>query len=127
MYWHHVRENSSSPLKKCSHFIFFRFLIKKLSVHYIYYQFIAFTIISLHLLISSFYYQFITISSLHLLSVHCKLSLVHISHCLFNLTSDVILVKEHGCIYGLMNGANSDNDVSIQKMVGRNMVTLTSR
>ncbi len=43
MYWHHVRENSSSPLNFFSHFIFFRFLIKKLSVHYIYYQFIAFT------------------------------------------------------------------------------------
>ena len=30
-------------------------------------------------------------------------------------------MKEHGCIYGLMNGANSDNDVSIQKMVTPNM------
>ena len=34
---------------------------------------------------------------------------------------DVILVKEHGCMYGLMNGANSDNAVSIQKMVTPNM------
>ena len=34
---------------------------------------------------------------------------------------DDTLVKEHGCIYGLMNGANSDNDVSIQKMVTPNM------
>ena len=29
-------------------------------------------------------------------------------------------MKEHGCMYGLMNGANSDNAVSIQKMVTRN-------
>ena len=27
-----------------------------------------------------------------------------------------ILVKEHGCIYGWMNGTNSDNAVSIQTM-----------
>ncbi len=44
------------------------------------------------------------------------------------MTSDFILVKEHGCMYVLMNGANSDNTVSIQKkvtpnMLGRNMVT----
>ena len=50
----------------------------------------------------------------------------------FNLTSDDRLVKEHGCMYGWMNGTNSDNAISIQtmatqkmvtqKMVGRNMV-----
>ncbi len=50
------------------------------------------------------------------------------------MSSDVILVKEHGCIYGWMNGTNSDNDISIKtimanqtmvipNMVGRNMVT----
>ena len=51
----------------------------------------------------------------------------------FNLSSDVILVKEHGCMYVWMNGSNSDNAISIQtmatqkmvtqKMVGRNMVS----
>ena len=39
----------------------------------------------------------------------------------FNLTSDFILVKEHGCMDGWMNGANSDNAISIQKMVTLNM------
>ncbi len=41
----------------------------------------------------------------------------------FNLNSDVILVKEHGCIYGCMNGTNSDNAISIQTMVTRTMAT----
>ena len=41
----------------------------------------------------------------------------------FDLSWDYILVKEHGCMYGLMNGANSDNAVSIQKMV--NQITFT--
>ena len=52
----------------------------------------------------------------------------------WNLSSDVILVKEHGCIYGWTNGTKSDNAISIQtmatqKMVGRNIVTpnMTSR
>ena len=42
----------------------------------------------------------------------------------FNLTSDFILVKEYGCMYGLMNGADSDNAVSIQKMVDQITFTL---
>ena len=33
------------------------------------------------------------------------------------------LVKEHGCMYGWMNGTNSDNAVSIQTMATRTMVT----
>ena len=40
----------------------------------------------------------------------------------FNLTSDFILVKEYGCMYGLMNGADSDDAVSIQKMVTPKLV-----
>ena len=31
--------------------------------------------------------------------------------------------KEHGCIYGWMNGTNSDNAISIQTMVTRTMAT----
>ena len=30
-------------------------------------------------------------------------------------------MKEYGCMYGLMNGADSDNAISIQKMVTLNM------
>ena len=41
----------------------------------------------------------------------------------FNLTLEDRLVKEQGCMYGGMNGANSDNAVSIQKMV--NQITFT--
>ena len=39
----------------------------------------------------------------------------------FNLSWDVILVKEHGCIYGWTNGTKSDNAISIQTMVTRTM------
>ena len=41
----------------------------------------------------------------------------------FNLSSDVILVKEQGCMYVWMDGVNSDNALSIQTMVTRTMVT----
>ena len=39
------------------------------------------------------------------------------------MSSDVILVKEHGCIYGWTNGTYSDNAISIQTMVTRTMAT----
>ena len=39
------------------------------------------------------------------------------------MTSDDRLVKEHGCMYGWMNGTNSDNAISIQTMATRTMVT----
>ena len=52
-----------------------------------------------------------------------NLTLRKFSTFFFNLSSDVILVKEHGCIYGWMNGTNSDNAISIQTMVTRTMAT----
>ena len=42
----------------------------------------------------------------------------------FNLSSDVILVKEHGCIYGWTNGTKSDNAISIQTMATQNEMVI---